>query len=197
MKNLIIILVIVALSCKDKIVSNDAKTAEIVEGAEATKSQEAQEHLIAIVNNSESDTNEISNATSDVLRSELFKGTLNGNIKISLYLKEQEHPCGGDLTILNAMYKYNNQDQWILLDVTADKQKKNYCMVEDGFLGVLFLQNNEGSLYGHWVSPDTEKQFKVELENQFLDTKYGKDDTIVEELDEILFDILIYGKNDC
>ena len=194
MKNLLIILVILSLSCKDKMASSEIKTEEI---AEVSNAEEAVEHLKEIINNDDSYPDENADDTTEVLKTVLYKGTLNGTIKIALYLNEQEHPCGGNQTIINAMYKYDNQDQWILLDVTTDKQKKNYCMVEDGFSGVLFLQNNEASLFGNWISPDTKKQFEVELENQFLDTKYAKDDTIVEELDEILFDVLIYGKNDC
>ena len=126
------------------------------------------------------------------LKSNLYKGTLNGNIKIWLYLNEQEHPCGGEMTVLNAMYKYDNQDKWILLNVTVDKQKKNYCMVEDNFTGALFLEENENYFNGYWISPDTKKQFKVELEKQ----KPDKTSTI-EQLNEILFDDLLYNKNDC
>ena len=47
------------------------------------------------------------------------KGTLNGNTKISLYLKEQERPCGGSMTMLNSMFSIYflrppNYYQWIL-----------------------------------------------------------------------------------
>lgn len=191
MKSLFIIIVLVFLSCIDKETSpnNEAETAAI-----------AIAEIVEIENSSSETTFEETDTNSEdyqVIRKVLYKGTLNGNIKITLYLNEQEHPCGGNLTILNAMYSYDNQDKWLLLNVTTDKDKKNYCMVEDGFTGVLFLENNEGSFYGNWISPSTRKQYKVELENQFLDLKYAKDHSIIEELDDILFDDLIYGKNDC
>ena len=137
------------------------------------------------------------NETTQVLKTVLYQGTLNGTTNISLYIHEQEHPCGGNLTMINAMYKYDNQDRWILLEVTTDKEKKNYCMVEDNFTGVLFLEEKDHFLNGNWISPNTQKQFKVTLKNQLLDTKYADDHTKVEKLDEILFDELIYGKNDC
>lgn len=141
-------------------------------------------------------TEAIKNST-DFIRRVIYKGTLNETIKISLYLNEQEHPCGGNSTILNAMYKYDNQEKWILLSVSTDQQKKNYCMVEDNFSGVLFLEENAISFNGNWISPDTNKQYKVELENVIL--KFGSefDKSIIEKLDEILFDDLIFNKNDC
>jgi len=129
--------------------------------------------------------------SSEIIRNFLYKGTLNGTIKIRLYLNEQEHPCGGNRTILNAMYKYDNQEKWLLLDATADKEKKKYCMVEDNFTGVLFLEENGNLLNGNWISPDAKKQFKIELE------KVDLDKTTIEKLDEILFDDLLYNKSDC
>ncbi|WP_458626595.1 hypothetical protein [Winogradskyella sp. PC D3.3] len=133
----------------------------------------------------------------DIIKNVLYKGTLNEKINIQLYINEQEHPCGGNKTIINAMYKYDKQDQWILLSVTTDSQHTNYAMIEDRFTGALFLENHQNRLKGVWLSPDAKKQFKVELENQLLDLKFAADHTIIEELDAILFDDLIYSKNDC
>ncbi len=136
------------------------------------------------VENSNSDSSEF-------IRTDLYKGTLNGTIKIWLYLKEQEHPCGGNITILDAMYKYDNQEKWLLLNVTTDKEKKRYCLVEDNFTGVLFLKRSGDFLNGNWISPNTQKQFKIKLEKVKLDK------ATIEKLDETLFDDLIYNKNDC
>ncbi len=175
MNNLFIVTVLLFLSCNDK--NTPIKTSD----------------LIAKMEISSFDLNvvEIINENSDSVRRAFYKGTLNGTIKIWLYLNEQEHPCGGNLTILNAMYKYDNQDKWILLDATSDTQKKKYCMVEDGFSGVLFLEEDNNTLNGNWISPDTKKQFKVILE------KLSVEKTPFYELDEILFDDLLYNKNDC
>ena len=131
------------------------------------------------------------------INSNLYKGVLNETIKITLYITEHENPCGGEATFFNAMYKYDNQDKWILLDITTDRQKKNYCMVENNFTGTLFLNKNKNNFNGYWISPDVTKQYKLELEHQLLDTKFAADDTIIEQLDNILFDDLIFNKNDC
>ncbi|MFK7809425.1 MAG: hypothetical protein AB8F74_16595 [Saprospiraceae bacterium] len=131
------------------------------------------------------------NTSSEFIRAVLFKGTLNEKLEISLYLKEEGHPCGGNMTTINAMYKYNHQDKWILLSVSTDKQKENYCMVEDNFTGLLLLEENEGFFNGSWISPDAKKQFKIEL------GKVELNKSTAEQLDEILFDDLLYNKNDC
>lgn len=127
---------------------------------------------------------EISGAT-------LYKGTLGESTVIRLYMSEQEHPCGGNQTIIDAMYSYDKQEKWILLSVTTDIQKQNYCMVEDHFTGVLFLVANENTFSGTWISPTTERQLKVELHKTKLDNETK------EKLDETLFDDLLYNKNDC
>lgn len=188
MKNLLIVFVVILLSCKDKDASPKNTDATIAISGLVSK----------IENNSPASISENINIdSSEVTRTILYKGTLNGTINISLYLNEQEHPCGGNLTILNAMYKYDNQDKWILLNVTTDLQKKNYCMVEDRFTGVLLLEEHADSLIGSWISPDSKKQFKVELESERVKMGIEFDESIIEKLDEILFDELLYGKNDC
>lgn len=207
MRNIFIVIVLVFLSCngKEAPIENKAALIEVAENSieidneysKTTSEEELENNNFETTSNEVNTTSEEINTTQDYIRSVLYKGTLNETIKISLYLNEEVHSCGGNLTILNAMYKYDNQDKWILLDVSTDRQKKNYCMVEDGFTGVLFLEENEGSFKGNWISRDTKKQFKVELENQLLDIKFAKDHTIIEELGDILFDDLLYSKNDC
>jgi hypothetical protein len=142
-------------------------------------------------------TPNLENVISVVERTVLYKGTLNGTIGITLYLNEQEHPCGGNATIINAMYKYDNQEKWILLNVTTDQTKIKYCMVEDRFTGVLLLEESEDSFNGSWISPDSKKQFKVELESVRVKMGSEFDETVIEKLDNILFDELLFNKNDC
>ncbi|WP_178985074.1 hypothetical protein [Winogradskyella helgolandensis] len=186
MKNILIIIVLVILSCKNKETptKSEAGLISFSEISETTKNY-----------NPEIITETIK-INDDELRSDLYKGTLNSNIKIALYLKEQEHDCGGS-TFFYAMYKYENQDKWILLNVTTNQEQNNYCMVERNFSGVLFLEENSNSLNGKWISPDTSKQFNVELQREELDIKFAKDHTVIETLDEILFDDLLYNANDC
>lgn len=171
MKNILLLFAIILLSCK----TSPSVAAEMMERIVPT--------AIAI--------NEINNDASATVTRTLYKGTLNKTIQISMYINEQEHPCGGDSTLLNVMYKYDSQKKWILLNSTTNKSKTNFCMVEDNFSGVLFLAKTGDSFHGKWISPDTTKQFEVTLEKVLLDKITN------EALEEILFDDLIFSKNDC
>lgn len=172
MKKLLIVCVILSLGFKNK-------------DASITTSE-----VMVTTEHPQLDFNKTS-ATSQFIRTTLYRGTLNETVNISLYLNEQEHPCGGNLTILSAMYKYDDQDKWLLLSVTTDALKKKYCLVEDYFTGVLFLEENGSHFNGTWISPNAKKQFKIELETVPADKFF------IEKLDEILFDDLLYHKNDC
>lgn len=121
------------------------------------------------------------------LSTDLYKGYLNETIEISLYLQEQEHPCGGNMTIIDAMYKYSNQKNWLLLSVNTNQQKKNYCLVENNFTGVLFLEEAENTLIGNWISPDTKKQYKVSLKK--VVTKKTEIEKISETYDKLYYEI--------
>jgi len=175
MKNTLFLIVIIFLSCDNQNPINLNPELGLLMA-------ENEFHLD--VENSIEVSAEISGAT-------LYKGTLGESAIIWLYVNEQEHPCGGNQTIIDAMYSYDKQESWILLSVTTDPQKQNYCMVEDHFTGVLFLVANENSLNGTWISPNAERQLKVELHKTKLDNETK------ENLDETLFDDLLYNKNDC
>ncbi|OUS02829.1 hypothetical protein A9Q86_01915 [Flavobacteriales bacterium 33_180_T64] len=180
MKRTFLVLILLFLSCK-KVEASNTIIGSVVK---------------IETSDTEVNSKEIKTKTS-ITKASLYKGTLNGTTKITLYINEQKHPCGGNRTIINAMYKYDNQKKWILLDVTTDLEKNNYCMVENGLTGVLLLGKHENTFSGNWISSNSKKQFKVELENQLLDIKFAKDHTIIEQLDDILFDELLYAKNDC
>ncbi|SDH48948.1 hypothetical protein [Winogradskyella thalassocola] len=186
MKNILIVIVMVFLSSSNKETPTKNHTGLIATSKNVETTKNYNPEIIT----------ETIKINDEELRSDLYKGTLNSNIKISLYLKEQEYACGGS-TFFYAMYKYENQDKWILLDVTTNREQNNYCMIERNFSGVLFLKETSTTLNGKWISPDTSKQFKVELKSEELDIKFAKDHTAVETLDEILFDDLLYNANDC
>lgn len=199
MKHLLILTAIVFLSCKEK--ETEKTIVEIAAEVTEVAAISGKNLPDKIVNNSEGykDRDETTVQNSSYLKSYLYKGALNGNIKISLYLTAHENPCGGgmDAPSYNAMYKYDNQEKWMLLNVNTDLYRTQFCMVEDWFTGTLFLTKNGYMLNGKWISPDTKKQFYVELEDQLLDNTLEFDKAVIQNLDVILFDDLLFYKNDC
>lgn len=141
--------------------------------------------------NAKSKTVSSMSPAAEISQEHLYEGTLNGTIPISLFLVEQEHPCGGDAKIFYAMYKYDRQEKWLLLSITMDQHYQHFCMVEDPFTGVLILSKNDNELNGIWSSPDHSKQYDVALKKVALEVEMNA------QLQEILFDDLLYNKNDC
>ncbi len=125
-----------------------------------------------------------------VIAEELYQGTINGELKISLYLKMQETGCPS--TIVNAIYKYDNNktNNWILLDVIFSENNNWYTLVEHYNTGVLLLKKEGEVFTGYWISPDGEKKLKVNLRK--VKTKKSK---ITELNDKLEYEN--YSASDC
>ena len=147
----IIVIAILFLSCKDKndTIINSQPNIVVELAKEKVNTLQSSDLETTIENNNSNPDQSIDD--SGVLRTVLYQGTLDETIQIQLYLNEQESSCGGNLSILSAMYKYDHQDKWILLEVTTDSKKEKYCMVEDNFSGVLFLEENLNNFNGKWI----------------------------------------------
>lgn len=130
------------------------------------------------------------NAQSQVPIFNLYKGTVDGKIPVTVYIKTEENPCTADL-MYTSMYRYNKSNNWIQLNVTQNKKKENeFVLVEQGFSGVLILKKTGNTFTGLWISPDTTKQMKVDLKEASMTKK---------ELDnyEKTMEKVNYENNDC
>lgn len=120
----------------------------------------------------------------------LYKGTIDAKIPVTLYIKTQENPCTADLMYM-AMYRYDKSGKWIQLDITQDQKGENkFVMVEHGFSGVLILKKTGTTFSGLWISPDAKKQLKIDLKEASMTKKE------IEKYDKIVEDVN-YQNNDC
>lgn len=111
------------------------------------------------------------NAQSQAPIPNLYKGTVDGKTPITVYIKTEENPCTADL-MYTSMYRYNKSNNWIQLDVTQNKKKENeFILVEHGFSGVLILKKTGNTFTGLWISPDAQKQLKVDLKEAVMTKK--------------------------
>ena len=117
----------------------------------------------------------------------LYKGTIDGKISVTFYIKEEESSCTGDL-IYTSMYRYDKSGSWIQLDITTNQNQ--FVLVEHGFSGVMVLKKIETNFNGLWISPDTKKQLKVELKQVRLSKK--EIETYENKMEEVN-----YQNNDC
>ncbi|KRB56579.1 hypothetical protein [Flavobacterium sp. Root186] len=103
--------------------------------------------------------------------SSLYKGTVDGKISITVYIKTEENPCTADL-MYTSMYRYDKSKKWIQLDITQNKKKENeFVLVEHGFSGVLILKKTGNTFTGLWISSDAKKQLPVDLKEAVMTKK--------------------------
>lgn len=131
-----------------------------------------------------------SNAQSQSPVSNLYKGTVDGKIPVTVYIKTEENQCTADL-MFTAMYRYNKSNNWIQLNITQNKKKENeFVLVEHDFSGVLILKKTGNTYTGLWISSDAKKQLPVDLKEASMTKKelvnYEK---IMEKVN--------YENNDC
>lgn len=115
---------------------------------------------------------------------ELYTGTLNENIPITLYLIAEENACTTD-TMYRGMYQYDGKSKWIQLDITTDK-KTRFVLVEYNFTGVLILEKSNAELNGIWISPDYKKQLEVKLHKTEIPKK--RKETLENDYEEVNYE---------
>lgn len=98
---------------------------------------------------------------------QLYAGTVDGKLAITMFLLEQAHDCTGK-PLFQGIYKYNKNpgtDDWLLLNIDSNENGQ-FVMVEVEFSGVMILRKTGDTFTGIWIHPDGKKQLKVELKKQ-------------------------------
>ena len=123
-------------------------------------------------------------------KSVLYKGTIDGKIAITFYIKEEENPCIGGL-MYTSMYRYDKAEKWIQLDITQNKKTENqFVLVEHEFSGVMILKKEGLTFNGLWISPDSKKQLKVTLKEVRMTKK--ETESYEDKMEKVN-----YENNDC
>jgi len=100
---------------------------------------------------------------------QLFKGTIDGKIAITLFLHAEQHPCEAKM-VYQGIYKYDKTqggNKWLLLNIDYNEAKQ-YIMVEERFSGVMILRKDDKGFSGTWIHPNGVTQRKVVLTQQQL-----------------------------
>ncbi|WP_163410640.1 hypothetical protein [Flavobacterium ajazii] len=130
------------------------------------------------------------NFQAQTAKSFLYKGTIDGKITVTFYIKEEENPCTADL-MYTSMYRYDKSGSWIQLDITQNKKNKNqFVLVEHGFSGVMILKKEGTNFNGIWISPDSKKQLKVTLKEVRMTKK--ETESYEDKMEKVN-----YENNDC
>lgn len=123
-------------------------------------------------------------------KSILYKGTIDGKIAVTVYIKEEENPCTADI-MYTSMCRYDKSGSWIQLDITQNLKNENqFVFVEHGFSGVMILKKEATNFNGIWISPDSKKQLKVTLKEVRMTKK--ETETYADKMEKVN-----YENNDC
>jgi hypothetical protein len=129
-------------------------------------------------------------ANAQAVKNTLYKGIIDGKIRVTFYIKTEENPCTADL-LYTSMYRYDKSGSWIQLDITQNKKNENdFVMVEHGFSGVMILRKDGSNFSGLWISSDSKKQLKVELKETAMTKK--EIETYESKMEKVN-----YENNDC
>ena len=93
----------------------------------------------------------------------LYKGTINNNIKITLYLQGLDEGTNADPII--GIYKYDNKKNYILLNGYRNNDG-NISLVElstANFSGTFLGTITKNCIVGKWISANQKKNYSFEL----------------------------------
>jgi hypothetical protein len=110
-------------------------------------------------------------ANAQSVKTNLYKGTVDGKTPVTFYIKTEENPCNAELQY-TAMYRYDKSGSWIQLNITQNTKSENkFVLVEHGFTGVMILKKESNTFSGLWISPDTKKQLKIDVKEALMTNK--------------------------
>lgn len=108
-------------------------------------------------------------ATAQKANTQLFTGTIDGRIAITMFIYAEEHPCEAKM-VYKGIYKYNKtqgDNKWLWLNIDYNESER-FVMVEERFSGVMILRKDNNMFSGVWIHPDGVTQRKVVLTQQQL-----------------------------
>jgi hypothetical protein len=127
----------------------------------------------------EEDDDEKKHITTQVVERKLYKGTYDKEIGLELYVRSLKGKCPQPVCAWEAVYKFSDKDEYIVLTVTKGEGGKLVFTEEEA--GVMELTFSGGVARGEWTSFKDKTSYEVELTEK-KEVKNRK----LFELDDIL-----------
>jgi hypothetical protein len=112
----------------------------------------------------------------------LYTGYLDNEIPIQLYVRSLKGGCPQGICSWEAIYKFGDQDEWVLLNVTRSEGDK-WQFVEAGSNGSMDLVMKGKTYNGDWATSDGQTGYDVKVTEAPISEKKTK------RLDEIFGDL--------
>lgn len=126
-------------------------------GATASKTDKANPLSV----NPEEDEEKKKPATNDVVERKLYTGLFDGEIKMELYIRSLKGPCPKPVCAWDALYKFQDMEDYVVLDVTKSADGKLILTEED--VGVMEITISGDKATGEWSSFKDKTTVDVEL----------------------------------
>lgn len=99
--------------------------------------------------------------TNDVVERKLYTGLFDGEIKMELYIRSLKGPCPKPVCAWDALYKFQDMEDYVVLDVTKSPEGKLILTEED--VGVMEITITGDKATGEWSSFKDKTTVEVEL----------------------------------
>lgn len=117
----------------------------------------------------------------DIVDRKVYTGFFDKNIEVELYVRSLKGPCPDPVCTWEAMYKFGDMDEYIILDVER-KPDGTFVFTEEE-LGVMELKMMGDTYTGNWISMRDKTEYEVYLKEkaEIKDRKLFKLDKAFEE----------------
>ncbi len=126
--------------------------------AAAIKTPKA-DNMLSVGNDEDEDKKKPS--TNDVVERKLYTGLFDGEIKMELYIRSLKGPCPKPVCAWDAVYKFQDMEDYVVLDVTKSADGKLILTEED--VGVMEITITGDKAKGEWSSFKDKTTVDVEL----------------------------------
>lgn len=125
----------------------------------------------------------------DIGERKLYTGMFDNEIPVQLYVRGLKGTCKEGICTWEAIYKFGDQDDYILLTVTKTEEGK-WSFIESPPAGSMELTLKNGKYTGNWTSSDNNTGYEVKL------TEAPASGKKIERLDAAFMDLRNGGGKD-
>ncbi len=158
-----------------------ADTAGAAEDSAALASKAKQAALLAAKKaQAEDDEDQKRVVTGEVVERKLYVGTFDKEIGMEFYIRSLKGNCPQTICGWDALYKFEDKDEWVRLDVTRGPNGKLVFTEDDGEMELTF---KNGTATGEWTSSRDKTAFDIQLteKKEVKNRKLYQLDAMLEE----------------
>lgn len=146
------------------------------------KNEEAEKKSFLYIDTEEEETKKQKrpDGNKEITERKLYVGTFDGTTKVEMYIRGIKGSCPEAACYWEAMYRFQDQDEYIKLDVSK-KEDGTWVFDEEPDVGSMDLVLKDDKFTGTWISIKDKTEYEVNLKEK-KEVKPSK----LEELDRVI-----------